>query len=64
MESQHSNRTLAKNISVMSIGVFFSRILGLIRDQVMAFFFGTTYLNDAFNVGYNIPNLLRRLCGE
>jgi putative peptidoglycan lipid II flippase len=30
----------------------------------MAFFFGTTYLNDAFNVGYNIPNLLRRLFGE
>ena len=64
MESQHSNRTLAKNISVMSIGVFFSRILGLIRDQVMAFFFGTTYINDAFNVGYNIPNFLRRLFGE
>lgn len=48
----------------MSIAVFLSRILGLIRDQVMAYFFGTTYLNDAFNVAYNIPNLLRRLFGE
>lgn len=64
MKSSSSHRTLAKNISVMSIGVFLSRILGLIRDQVMAYFFGTTYLNDAFNVGYNIPNLLRRLFGE
>ncbi len=59
-----SQKRLAKNISVMSIAVFFSRILGLVRDQVMAFFFGGGYLNDAFNVAYNIPNLLRRLFGE
>lgn len=48
----------------MSIAIFFSRILGLVRDQVMAYFFGTSLLNDAFNVAYNIPNLLRRLFGE
>lgn len=48
----------------MSLAIFFSRILGLVRDQVMAYFFGTSFLNDAFNVGYNIPNLLRRLFGE
>jgi len=57
-------RKLAKNIGIMSIAVFLSRILGLVRDQVMAYFFGTTYLNDAFNVAYNLPNLLRRLFGE
>ncbi len=59
-----TNRKLARNIGVMSIGVSLSRVLGLIRDQVMAYFFGTTIFNDAFNVGYNIPNLLRRLFGE
>jgi len=59
-----SQHRLARNISVMSIAVFLSRILGLVRDQVMAFFFGGGYLNDAFNVAYNIPNLLRRLFGE
>ncbi|MCK9333202.1 MAG: murein biosynthesis integral membrane protein MurJ, partial [Candidatus Cloacimonetes bacterium] len=59
-----SQRRLARNISVMSIAVFLSRILGLLRDQVMAYFFGGGYLNDAFNVAYNIPNLLRRLFGE
>jgi len=48
----------------MSIAILLSRILGLVRDQVMAFFFGTSFLNDAFNVAYNIPNLLRRLFGE
>ncbi|HQB98613.1 MAG TPA: murein biosynthesis integral membrane protein MurJ, partial [Candidatus Cloacimonadota bacterium] len=59
-----SQKKLARNISVMSIAVFLSRILGLVRDQVMAYFFGGGYLNDAFNVAYNIPNLLRRLFGE
>ena len=64
MEEKSTHRTLAKNISTMSISVFISRIIGLIRDQVMAFFFGTTYLNDAFVVGYRIPNLLRSMFGE
>ena len=62
----HNNKmnTVAKNSAIMSIAVFFSRILGLIRDQVMAGFFGTSYINDAFNIAFNIPNLLRRLFGE
>lgn len=59
-----SQRKLAKNISVMSIAIMLSRVLGLVRDQVMAYFFGNNYLNDAFNIAYNIPNLLRRLFGE
>ncbi|HOH46899.1 MAG TPA: murein biosynthesis integral membrane protein MurJ [Candidatus Cloacimonadota bacterium] len=59
-----ANKRLAKNIAVMSVAVFLSRILGLVRDQVMAYFFGTNFLNDAFNVAYTIPNLLRRLFGE
>ncbi|NLO43941.1 MAG: murein biosynthesis integral membrane protein MurJ [Candidatus Cloacimonetes bacterium] len=59
-----NNKKLARNIGMMSVAVFFSRILGLVRDVVMAFFFGGGYLNDAFNVAYNIPNLLRRLFGE
>ena len=64
MEKQGGNRQLARNISMMSVAIFLSRLLGLIRDQVMAYFFGTSFINDAFNVGYNIPNLLRRLFGE
>ncbi len=59
-----STKKLARNVGVMSIAVFFSRILGLVRDQIMAYYFGTTYLNDAFNVSFNIVNLLRRLFGE
>lgn len=48
----------------MSIAVFISRILGLARDIVMTSFFGTSYVADAFNVAFQIPNLLRKLFGE
>ncbi len=59
-----SQKKLARNISVMSFAILISRIFGLIRDQVMAYCFGTTFLNDAFVVGFKIPNLLRSLFGE
>jgi len=59
-----SQKKLLRNISMMSGAVFLSRIIGLVRDTVMAYFFGTTRLNDAFIVAYKIPNLLRALFGE
>ncbi len=59
-----TEQKLIRNISMMSVAIFFSRVLGLVRDQLMAFYFGTTFLNDAFVVGFKIPNLLRSLFGE
>ncbi|HOD54065.1 MAG TPA: murein biosynthesis integral membrane protein MurJ [Candidatus Cloacimonadota bacterium] len=64
MTDNQAQKKLLKNTGIMSVAVFLSRILGLVRDQVMAAFFGTSYINDAFNIAFNIPNLLRRLFGE
>ncbi|HEX3036821.1 MAG TPA: murein biosynthesis integral membrane protein MurJ [Thermodesulfobacteriota bacterium] len=41
-----------------------SRILGLVRDMVIAYFFGARAETDAFYVAYRIPNLLRRFLAE
>jgi putative peptidoglycan lipid II flippase len=41
-----------------------SRILGFVRDMVVALTFGAGGLTDAFVVAYRIPNMLRRLLGE
>ncbi|UCF29853.1 MAG: murein biosynthesis integral membrane protein MurJ [bacterium] len=41
-----------------------SRVLGLVRDAVMAFLFGATPAADAFFVAFRIPNLMRQLFGE
>jgi putative peptidoglycan lipid II flippase len=43
---------------------FLSRILGLVRDMVVARYFGSGMAADAFFVAFRIPNLLRRLFAE
>lgn len=43
---------------------FLSRILGLVRDIVLAYFFGSKMAADAFFVAFRIPNLLRRFFAE
>jgi putative peptidoglycan lipid II flippase len=46
------------------MGTFLSRILGFLRDMVIAQFFGAGMAADAFFVAFRIPNLWRRLVGE
>ncbi|MFZ4396919.1 MAG: murein biosynthesis integral membrane protein MurJ [Kiritimatiellia bacterium] len=41
-----------------------SRIAGLLREQLMAYAFGTGLAKSAFVVAFTIPNLFRRLFGE
>jgi putative peptidoglycan lipid II flippase len=41
-----------------------SRVLGLAREQVVAYLFGAGHAVDAFNVAFRIPNLLRDLFAE
>lgn len=56
--------SLTKAATSVTIAVFVSRILGLIREQVLAYFFGAGKSMDAFVVAYRIPNLLRDLFAE
>lgn len=48
----------------MALATFMSRILGLVREQVLAFMFGASGMTDAFYVAFRIPNLLRDLFAE
>src|SRR6188474_2568314 len=41
-----------------------SRVLGLVRDQVLASMFGAGNAMDAFNVAFRMPNLVRDLFAE
>lgn len=47
-----------------SIAIALSRVLGLIREQVFAAFFGASPVQDAFVAAFRIPNLLRDLFAE
>lgn len=48
----------------VSLAVLISRILGLVREQVFAGLFGAGIYNDAWQVAFRIPNLLRDLFAE
>jgi putative peptidoglycan lipid II flippase len=55
---------IARAASAVSVAVLASRLLGLVREQVFAGFFGAGYAIDAFVVAFRIPNLLRDLFAE
>ena len=55
---------LLKSLATVSSMTLLSRILGFIRDFVIARIFGAGMLTDAFFVAFKLPNLLRRLFAE
>jgi len=66
LNQSSSNHTakIARAAGSMSVAVLFSRILGLVREQVLAALFGAGFAMDAFVVAFRIPNLLRDLFAE
>jgi len=57
-------RQVARSAGTVGAATMLSRVLGLVREQVMATFFGAGFATDAFNVAFRIPNLLRDLFAE
>lgn len=55
---------LLKALATVSSMTLLSRILGFVRDTVIARAFGAGLATDAFFVAFKIPNLLRRLFAE
>ena len=59
-----SSTGLARSAGIVGSATLTSRVLGLVRDQTLAFLFGAGNAMDAFNVAYRIPNLMRDLFAE
>ena len=59
-----TSNSITKSFKSFFLGTFFSRISGLLRDVLTAFFFGTSPHIAAFMVAYRFANLFRRLIGE
>src|SRR5262249_2140629 len=55
---------LARYAGLTGLATLTSRLLGLVRDQVLAAFFGAGNAMDAFVVAFRIPNLVRDLFAE
>ena len=55
---------LLKALAKVGSMTFVSRILGFVRDTLIARVFGAGMITDAFIVAFKIPNLLRRISAE
>jgi putative peptidoglycan lipid II flippase len=55
---------MKKHAFLVGLGIFFSRIFGLVRERVFAHYFGNSDAGDAFKAALKIPNFLQNLFGE
>src|SRR5215510_10159203 len=55
---------MLKSSGAMGAATMLSRVLGLLREVAYTGFMGTTWVADAFNLAFMVPNLFRRLLGE
>ena len=55
---------LIKSTGTFSFYTIISRLLGYLRDILIAIFLGTSFIADVFFVAFRIPNTFRRLFSE
>lgn len=58
------NRRLTRAAGAIGLATLASRVLGFVRDAVIAWSFGTGFSSDAFLAAFRLPNLFRRVVGE
>ena len=49
---------------LVASGILLSRVVGLVRERVLATYFGTGLHADVFSAGLRMPNVLQNLLGE
>jgi len=59
-----SKKHIIKSAGIIGFATVISRVLGFVRDIIIAKFFGTARYAEAFVVAFRIPNMLRDLIGE
>jgi len=57
-------KKIIRNTTILGIGTLSSRVLGFIRDILIAKFFGTSAILEAFLVAFRLPNIFRSMFAE
>ena len=55
---------LARSTAIFAVATGLSRVMGLVRESVSAYYFGTRGRINAFTVAFQIPNLVRALVAD
>ncbi|MBW3621116.1 MAG: murein biosynthesis integral membrane protein MurJ [Actinobacteria bacterium] len=53
-----------RSSTLVTAGILVSRVAGFVRQRAMSHFFAASYLKDAFDAAFKIPNLMQNLLGE
>ena len=61
---ENKQKTEKSGALLVGLGIFLSRIAGLIRERAFAHYFGNSDASDAFKAALKIPNFLQNLFGE
>ncbi|MCX7632485.1 MAG: murein biosynthesis integral membrane protein MurJ [Turneriella sp.] len=64
MTSREDKKEILQSSSVFSAFTALSRVLGLLRDMLKAYAFGTGPLSVAFDIAFRLNNMLRNLVAE
>lgn len=56
--------SIIKSTGIVALSTLASRVLGFLRDMLMASYFGASGATDAFFVAFKIPNMFRRFVAE
>ncbi len=59
-----TGRRLAWSTAIFSLATGLSRILGLVREMVAAYYFGAAGKINAFTIAFQLPNLVRALVAD
>jgi len=63
-ETDAAPTRLARQTQTVAAATILSRVLGVVREQVIAYYFGAGAVTDAFVTAFRIPNLLRDFLAE
>src|SRR5207244_283005 len=61
---ERPRRRLAVSTAIFAAATGLSRILGLVREIVAAYYFGVAGKINAFTIAYQLPNLVRALVAD
>ena len=64
VDGRDAGRRLALSTAIFSLATGLSRILGLVREIVAAYYFGARGRINAFTVAFQVPNLVRALLAD
>src|ERR671928_111835 len=64
VDGRDARRRLAWSTAMFALATGLSRILGLVREVVAAYYFGAAGRINAFTVAFQVPNLVRALLAD